>query len=98
MVQPSKTSITITLPVGCEPYVNDIRRFVNAMVYKLGINAHKGRWETLNLQGEYDKMLTEVEELRLAMEGRNTVDILLEAADVANFALIIASKELDGDK
>ena len=43
-------------------------------------------------------MLTEVEELRLAMEGRNTVDILLEAADVANFALIIASKELDGDK
>ena len=68
------------------------------MLYKLEKNAHKGRWESLSLQGEYDKMLAEVEELRQAMEGRNTVDILLEAADVANFALIIASKELDGEK
>lgn len=89
--------MSITIPPGCEPYTNDIRRFVHAMLYKLAKNAHKGRWESMSMQGEYDKLLVEVEELRAAMEGRNTVDIMLEAADVANYALIIASTELDGE-
>jgi hypothetical protein len=66
------------------------------MVYKLAKNAHKGRWEDMSLQEEYDNLVKEVEELRQAMADQNTVEILLEAADVANFALIIASKEMDG--
>lgn len=38
----------------------------------------------------------EVAELNEAIEGGNTIDIMLEAADVANFALIIASMEVEG--
>lgn len=93
-----RTSITITLPQGCEIYANDIRRFINAMLYKLDINSNKGRWQDIDSQASLEKLFEEACELRDALQTDNTVSILLEAADVANFALIIASKELDGEK
>jgi len=93
-----RTSITITLPRGCEQYSNDIRRFINAMLYKLEINSGKGRWQDINSQESLERLMEEAIELREALQTDNTVSILLEAADVANFALIIASKELDGEK
>ena len=97
-VLPLRTSITITVPQGCEIYANDIRRFVHAMLYKLSINSAKGRWKDIDVNSYMDKMEEERDELREALATDNTVSILLEAADVANFALIIASKELDGEK
>ena len=68
------------------------------MLYKLSINASKGRWKDIDVNSYMDKMEEERNELREALATDNTVSILLEAADVANFALIIASKELDGEK
>ena len=68
------------------------------MLYKLEINAGKGRWQDINSQESLEKLMEEAIELREALQTDNTVSILLEAADVANFALIIASKELDGEK
>lgn len=95
-VQPIKISLNITIPANCEPYANDIRRFVDAMIYKLSLNASKGRWEKLSVLDMQAKLSLEVTELNEAIENRNTVEILLEAADVANFALIIANIQLDG--
>lgn len=84
-------SITITLPDGVEQYEQDIRRFVDAMCYKLGVHASKGRWEDLPIDRAVGLMEMEITELRDAIDGNNTIEVLLESADVANFAMIIAS-------
>ncbi len=68
-----------------------LKRFNDAMRYKLLKNAHKGRWEDLPLADALAKLKAEVAELEAAIEQGNTVEILLEAADVANFAMITAS-------
>jgi NTP pyrophosphatase (non-canonical NTP hydrolase) len=88
---------TITFQVAREvmPYTNDIRRFVDAMAYKLKKNARKGRWEELSLDAAIAFLEDEVRELKDAMRGGNTVEIVLEAADVANFAMIAASIAID---
>jgi phosphoribosyl-ATP pyrophosphohydrolase len=65
------------------------------MVYKLNKNAHKGRWTDFDLKKALARLKEEVEELEYAMEGGNTIEVLLEAADCANFALIISSIILD---
>jgi len=71
---------------------------MQAMIFKLDKNAGKGRWQDVDIIGYLAKLSLEFKELEEAIQQGNTVNILLEAADVANFALIIASKELDGDK
>lgn len=88
--------VQIPIPPECEQYKNDIRRFVNAMVFKLAKNAHKGRWEDLTTSKAVGCLVTEVKELSAAINYQNSVEIFLEAADVANFAMIIASMEMEG--
>lgn len=83
--------ITITLPDAVDIYEQDIRRFVDAMVYKLGVHSSKGRWEDLPVNKAFDLLVGELKELKEAIGGKNLIEILLESADVANFALIIAS-------
>jgi hypothetical protein len=68
-----------------------LRRFVDAMRFKLLKNAKKGRWEDLSLSETLDRLEIEVQELRAAIQTNNSIEILLEAADVANFAMIAAS-------
>jgi hypothetical protein len=66
------------------------------MTYQLAKNAHKGRWEQLDLQDTLAKLSLEFKELEEAIEHGNAVEIMLEAADVANFAMIACSITLDG--
>lgn len=73
----------------------DIKRFIDAMIYKLRRNAHKGRWEDLALDKAFGDLKSEVEELEAAMGPGSTTEILFEAADVANEALIIAAIGLE---
>ena len=61
------------------------------MVYKLSKNAHKGKWSDLDVDAAFARMEGERVELQEAMVNGNTVEVLLEAADVANFALILAN-------
>jgi len=65
------------------------------MLVKLKKNAHKGRWEDVNLGDAFYLMQKEVEELSKAMEGGNTIEIILEAADIANFAMILSSIKVE---
>lgn len=83
--------ITFNLPPEVEQYEHDIRRFVDAMVYKLRVHAKKGRWEDLPAAKALELLNGECIELAQAMHEGNTVETMLEAADVANYALIIAS-------
>lgn len=67
-----------------------LQRFFDAMIYKLRRNAHKGRWETLPLEKAYADLGVEVSELEVALHSGSTSEILMEAADVANEALIVS--------
>lgn len=83
---------TVKLEGDMIKYGPDIRRFVDAMIYKLEKNAHKGRWEDLSLEDAFMRLTDEVSELKAEVHGdRNMVRTMLEAADVANFALIVAA-------
>lgn len=83
---------------GSDPlqlYEHDIRRFVDAMKYKLRKNAHKGRWENIDHDAALALLEKEVDELREALREGNMVEIMLEAADVANFAMMIAVMSIE---
>lgn len=83
-----RIAINVPAKVGAEP---EIKLFFDAMVHKLGKNVHKGKWQDLDLQATIRKLKEEVAELEAAVEIGNTVDIILEAADIANFALMAAN-------
>lgn len=95
---PAPASFTVSLPPEVAQYEQDLRRFVDAMVYKLQVHAKKGRWENLPIGKALELMQGEVGELTEAVERGNLVEILLESADVANFALITASIAVERGK
>jgi hypothetical protein len=85
-------SFYVNLDGDLAQYGPDIRRFIDAMVYKLEKNAHKGRWEGLSIEEAFDLLKREVQELDVEVHGtRNMIKTTLEAADVANFALMVAA-------
>jgi NTP pyrophosphatase (non-canonical NTP hydrolase) len=73
----------------------DLQRFFDAMIYKLRRNAHKGRWVDVGLQKAFDDLRGETAELRQVIRTGSTSEVLMEAADVANEALIIANIALE---
>jgi hypothetical protein len=83
------------VPPEVEQYAPDILRFVDAMVYKLGIKAHKGKWENMPIERALELLRGEEKELTEAVARGNMVEIMLEAADVANFALIASAIAMD---
>lgn len=83
--------LTIKIPEEVEAYREDLRRFFDAMIYKLRKNAHKGKWEGKTFEEGLEMLRAEVNELEAAIAMGNSVEINLEGADVANFALIISS-------
>lgn len=72
-------------------YEKEFRPFIDAMRYKAWRNRHKGRWESLSLQDTLKLLRQEVDELEEAIAGGNTIEILLESADVGVFAMIASS-------
>lgn len=88
-VPPSK--MIIFIPQELEAVRPDLQRFFDAMVYKLRRNAHKGNWEDLELGRAFELMHGEIKELATAIDEGNSAEIVFEAADVANFALMIAN-------
>lgn len=73
-------------------YAPDIRRFVGLMCEKLQKNVHKGRWEHKTSGQCFQGLMSEIRELRESLEKSHSPDeIIRECADVANFAMIVAS-------
>jgi len=80
-------------------YDRELAVFVGAMRHKLLIHAGKGKWESISIDTALYKLRAEVEELAEAVKGGGFFDILLEAADVANWSLItffVAIRDLNG--
>jgi NTP pyrophosphatase (non-canonical NTP hydrolase) len=76
--------------VGVRPAV---RAFAEAMERKLAANDHKGGWSGCNSAWLLMRLREETEELAEALHAHyvgTPADVLAEAADVANYALMIS--------
>lgn len=71
-------------------YDREMKVLTDAMKYKLMANAKKGRWEDVDLSTAFDRLRNEIDELEEAIQRGNSAEILMESADIANFALIIS--------
>lgn len=87
--------LIVNVPHTLKHVVVPLKRFIDAMVYKLHVHRSKGRWEALDLDTTLLLLEEEVTELKNAMGDGNSIDILLESADVANFAMIASSIALE---
>jgi NTP pyrophosphatase (non-canonical NTP hydrolase) len=72
----------------------EVRWFAVQMEAKLKENDHKGGWDNCQYRYLLDRLREEVDELIQAFwdQEKTTEDIVSEAADVANFAMMIADK------
>lgn len=73
-----------------------VEAFAHAMEYKLQRNDHKGGWAETPNRVLFDRLEDEVKELADALARGNYLEIMLEAADVANFALMLAHNNTMG--
>lgn len=68
-----------------------VNRLAGYMIEKLQKNAHKGDWLQCDLEFLFRRLEDERQELTSAVEsGLHPEEVLREAADVANFAMMIA--------
>lgn len=73
-----------------ERFEKDLQEFTGHMRYKLIKNTHKGHWENLDLDELKTRLIAEVSELFHAIRHEPPEDMIFEAADVANYAMMIA--------
>lgn len=71
--------------------ISPVAWFGGQMVNKLQQNDHKGHWHGLSIDYLQIRLMQEVQELNDALECKaQAKDIISEAVDVANFAMMIA--------
>lgn len=87
--------IEINIPDSLAGQEVRVKRFFDAMIYKLSKNAHKSGFESADIHGCLKRLREEANELDEAIRDGNTIEILLEAADCANFALIAATAAIE---
>jgi phosphoribosyl-ATP pyrophosphohydrolase len=68
-------------------YDEYLRMLAEAQRYKLRLNAHKGFLGDMPLDVLLVKISEEIEELKDAVARGSKIEMLLEAADIANFVL-----------
>lgn len=68
----------------------ELQWFVKQMELKLQENGHKKHWSTLHPDYLIERLYQEASELWEAIGKRDASEIVKEAADVANFAMMIA--------
>jgi NTP pyrophosphatase (non-canonical NTP hydrolase) len=68
----------------------EIKRFAVMMERKLQANDHKGTWKESSISYLFSRLEDEVRELRDQINSKSPVqDVVGEASDVANFAMMI---------
>lgn len=82
----------VYLPPELEPFEGDLRFFFDLMIRKLHMNRHKGFGENSNMQSLLAGLQREHYELLEAAMNESQFECALEAADVANFAFLIATR------
>lgn len=90
-------SIEVFLPDELEPFAPNLRYFMETMVRKLHANRHKG-FGGAKFHEILPGLMAEVRELEDAIHTESQFNVQLEAADVANFAFLIALRAYQIDK
>ena len=67
----------------------EVRAFAAMMEYKLKKNDHKPNFQNTEIDFLMKRLREEVDELDVAIKSESYFEVMLEAADVANFACII---------
>lgn len=67
-----------------------VNNFASEMKRKLWENAHKRHWGDTSQDDLYIRLLEESAELNFAIMTKNHKAVIQEAADVANFAMMLA--------
>jgi NTP pyrophosphatase (non-canonical NTP hydrolase) len=67
----------------------EVRVFAALMEHKLKKNDHKPNFENTDINYLLERLKEEVQELHEAVANESWFEVMLEAADVANFACII---------
>ena len=81
------------LSIKREQHRTKIQWFFEVMLDKLVANSHKGFWDKTELRYLSMRLTQEREELRRAIEeNKSAEEVAKEAADVANFAMMIADR------
>ncbi|KKN48571.1 hypothetical protein LCGC14_0651580 [marine sediment metagenome] len=75
-------------------YARSVVRFVDVMLEKLDENRHKDHWSDMSHKWLLNRLRQETIELRGAIKRGRATEIAREAADVANFAMMIADNAL----
>lgn len=73
---------------------HEVKTFAQCMEHKLKKNDHKGGWEGVTNERLFELLRQEVDELEQAMLNEPTLNIVFEAADIANFAMMIGWNSL----
>jgi NTP pyrophosphatase (non-canonical NTP hydrolase) len=68
----------------------EIEQFAMIMEEKLQKNDHKGGWTGCAAHALLDRLRQETDELEEALIHKSPEEVCLEAADVANFCMMIA--------
>lgn len=68
---------------------HEVKTFAECMEHKLAKNDHKGGWENLSNETLFDLLRKEVDELEQALKNEPTLNVVFEASDIANFAMMI---------
>ncbi len=69
-----------------------MKNFTNVMETKMLLNEHKGGHARLKIDDLMKLLHQEVRELKTAVEDGDHKEIVMECADVANYAMMIADK------
>ena len=77
--------------------MKSFKLFTSVMVKKLKMNKDKNHWSRSTTQHLLDCLEKEVDELKKAINTGNPLDIVEEAADVANFAYILCSHGINNE-
>ena len=67
----------------------EVKVFADMMEYKLKKNDHKGNFENTDVDFLLKRLKEEVVELETAIKNESYFEVMLEAADVANFSCIL---------
>lgn len=81
-------TMEIILPDNIAMHEGDIRYFIDSMMRKLSVNAFKGWADKNQVANLFDGITHETGELAKAVKNEGQFDALMEAADVANMALL----------
>lgn len=85
----------VNTPTSMEQYEPQIEFFFSLMLMKLHTNRHKGFGGNTPLREILARLREEIIELEQELDNGDQFSAAVEAADIANFALLLAMRGLD---